>query len=73
MKHHIGSVGFNHLTKEFCRLCGLRRGGRIKSGIPLKTRTNGICGEEGRHNDPGGTEVDGRKNEGGFLALYVDK
>jgi len=76
MKHHIGSVGFNHLTKEFCRLCGLRRGGRIKSGIPLETRTNGICGEEGRHNrgrlnDLGCAEVDRKEAErdGGFLAL----
>jgi hypothetical protein len=53
--------GFNHLAKKFCGLCGLWRGGRIKSGIPLETRTNGIGGEEGRHSDLGGAEVDGEE------------
>lgn len=57
----------NHLAKEFGSLRGLRRGGRIKSCIPLETRTNGICREErchshGRLNDRGGAEVDGRWN-----------
>ena len=76
-KHHIGSVRFNHLAKKFCRLCGLRRGSRIKSGIPFETRTNGICGEERRHNggrlnDLVGAEVDREETRNqrvpGFIA-----
>jgi hypothetical protein len=74
-EHHFGSAGINHLAMEFGGLCGLRRGSRVKSGIPLETRTNGVCGEEGcqdhgRLNDLGSAEVDGRKNTGreeGFL------
>lgn len=50
MNTMLALLGDNHLAKKFGRLCGLRGGGRIKSGIPLETRTNGICREEGCHN-----------------------
>lgn len=43
-------VGCNYLAKKFSCLRGLRRCGRVESGIPLETRTNGISREERCHN-----------------------
>lgn len=51
----------------------MRRGGRIKSGIPLETRTDGISGEEGRHNDLGCAEVDGEEDAEGDPSFIDDK
>ena len=68
----------NYLAMIFSRLCGLRRCGRIKSGIPLETRTNGICGEKRCHdcgkklNDLWGAGRWSTERDEGYLGGFID-